>query len=230
MRMCLGNESSLSYTYARDEEISLRQTVQVGPFKANMSPCKQTRKAIRPSTPRASLQAGTVCIILAGRFRGKRVVLLKHLPQGALLVTGPFKINGVPLRRVNARYVIATSVKVDLKGIDDGVLEKASGDGYFSRDRKSEKKGEEAFFKQGEKPEVSGDPSTSAKASLSGGGSNADTSTYRRNLLRAAARRTRRPSTRLSYQTSRRLTTSGPTLPPASACAKATDHIRWSSN
>jgi large subunit ribosomal protein L6e len=91
---------------------------------------------------------------LAGRFRGKRVVLLKHLPQGVLLVTGPFKINGVPLRRVNARYVIATSSRVDLRGIDEQTLEKVSSRDYFVRERSKEKKTEEAFFKQGAKPEV----------------------------------------------------------------------------
>lgn len=105
---------------------------------------------------RSSLVPGTVLILLAGRFRGKRVVLLKTLDQGVLLVTGPFKVNGVPLRRVNARYVIATSAKVDLKGIDDKTVEKVTGAGYFSKEKKSkDDKSEEAFFKQGEKPQVS---------------------------------------------------------------------------
>lgn len=121
---------------------------------ANRLSC-QVRKSIRPSKPRPSLTPGTVLILLAGRFRGKRVVLLSHLPQGVLLVTGPFKVNGVPLRRVNARYVIATSTKVDLSGIDEEVLKKVGGEGYFTREKKQKKQGEEAFFKQGEKPEVS---------------------------------------------------------------------------
>lgn len=70
-------------------------------------------------------------------------------------MTGPFKINGVPLRRVNARYVIATSTKVDLKDVDSKVLEKVAGESYFAREKKSKKeKSEEAFTKQGEKPEV----------------------------------------------------------------------------
>ncbi|KAF2750380.1 60S ribosomal protein L6-B [Sporormia fimetaria CBS 119925] len=119
----------------------------------DISAPKKVRKSVRPAKPRASLQPGTVLILLAGRFRGKRVILLKHLPQGVLLVTGPFKVNGVPLRRVNARYVIATSTKVDLSGIDESVVKKVSEDGYFTKDKASKKTGEEAFFKQGEKPE-----------------------------------------------------------------------------
>ena len=119
-------------------------------------PLKQVRKTIRPAKPRPSLLPGSILILLAGRFRGKRVILLKHLPQGVLLVTGPFKVNGVPLRRVNARYVIATSMKVELKGLDSSTVEKVSEDGYFTADKKKDKAGEEAFFKQGEKPEVRG--------------------------------------------------------------------------
>jgi len=114
----------------------------------------QVRKSIKPAKPRESLQPGSILILLAGRFRGKRVILLKHLSQGVLLVTGPFKVNGVPLRRVNARYVIATSGKVDLKGVDSSVIEKVGKEGYFTSEKKKEKSGEEEFFKQGEKPEV----------------------------------------------------------------------------
>ncbi|TVY50149.1 60S ribosomal protein [Lachnellula occidentalis] len=114
---------------------------------------KKVRKTIRASTPRSTLTPGAVLILLAGRFRGKRVILLKNLPQGVLLVTGPFKINGVPLRRVNARYVIATSQKVDIAGIEQAKLDEISGDKYFTADKAEKKKGEEAFFQQGEKPE-----------------------------------------------------------------------------
>jgi len=114
---------------------------------------RKTRKTVNQAKPRQSLKPGTVVILLAGRFRGKRVVLLKHLPEGILLVTGPFKVNGVPLRRVNARYVIATSQTIDLKGIDASVVEKAGKSGYFTAEKTKQKAGEEAFFKQGEKPE-----------------------------------------------------------------------------
>jgi len=114
---------------------------------------KKVRKSIRASTPRPSLTPGTVLILLAGRFRGKRVILLKNLSQGVLLVTGPFKVNGVPLRRVNARYVIATSQKIDLSGVDQAKVDEVAGEKYFAREKADKKKGEEEFFKQGEKPE-----------------------------------------------------------------------------
>ncbi|KAI0851418.1 ribosomal protein L6e-domain-containing protein [Daldinia vernicosa] len=114
---------------------------------------KTTRKALRPWTPRKTLQPGTVLILLAGRFRGKRVVLLKTLDSGVLLVTGPFKINGVPLRRVNARYVIATSCKVDLAGLDQAKIDEVAQAQYFARDKVKDKATEDAFFKQGEKPQ-----------------------------------------------------------------------------
>lgn len=129
-------------------------SIAKGGNAANVRFAKQVRKAVRTWQPRKSLQPGTILILLAGRFRGKRVVLLKTLDQGVLLVTGPFKINGVPLRRVNARYVIATSQKVDLSGVDTKKIDEIAQPKYFVGEKSKEKAGEEAFFKQGEKPQV----------------------------------------------------------------------------
>lgn len=144
-------QGCISWTSRNADYASLHHTWSLF---ANHLLSSQVRKALRPWAPRKSLQPGTVLILLAGRFRGKRVVLLKNLDQGVLLVTGPFKINGVPLRRVNSRYVIATSYQVDLAGIDESKVNEVAQAQYFIRDKAKDKANEEAFFKQGEKPQV----------------------------------------------------------------------------
>merc|ERR1711907_456765 len=113
-------------------------------YAAEDAPKKNPKRVAKAEKLRESITPGTVLILLAGRFRGKRVVFLKQLDSGLLLVTGPYKVNGVPLRRVSQAYVIATSTKVELKSFK---LDAKFNDDYFKNPAKAaSQKSEEDFF------------------------------------------------------------------------------------
>merc|ERR1711990_800358 len=94
---------------------------------------------------RGSITPGTVVILLAGHFKGKRVVFLKQLESGLMLITGPYKVNGVPLRRVPQSYVIATQTSVD---VSDVKVPAEVNDEFFKKPRQAKKKDDELFFEK----------------------------------------------------------------------------------
>ena len=75
------------------------------------------------------------------------LLLLNLLPAKCGVFPGPYQVNGVPLRRVNQAYVIATSMKVDLSKVTIPVAD----DSYFTRVSAAKKTEEDQFFEQGSK-------------------------------------------------------------------------------
>ena len=122
-------------------------------FKKNWYPVsdlkshfKRKCKIPKASHISAPLTPGQIVIILSGRFRGRRVVFLKKLESNLLLVTGPYKYNGVPLKRVNAAYILPTNTKLNV----NAEVAKNVNDKSFSK-IEIERKKEEDFFEDGKK-------------------------------------------------------------------------------
>merc|ERR1712066_775351 len=81
------------------------------------------KRSLRPT-----LTPGRICIVLAGAHKGKRVVVLKQLASGLVLITGPMKLNGCPMRRINQIYLLATENALDVSGVK---LPEHVNDDYF---------------------------------------------------------------------------------------------------
>jgi len=107
------------------------------------------------ATLRKSFTPGTIVIILNGKCMGKKAVFLKQLESGHLLVAGPFKLNGVPVKHIDQRFVIATSTKVDLGANKFDNI----NDAYFAKKRQAkQKKGEATFFTEKKAEKKAHDP------------------------------------------------------------------------
>merc|ERR1712141_650414 len=123
-------------------------TVDPAPKGTSKNFFSKHKRSLRPS-----LAPGAVAILLAGVHKGKRVIVLKQLETGLLLVTGPHKLNGCPLRRINQRYLLATATKIDLTAVK---VPENINDKYFARVKaeKSAKKDGDIFDakKEGYKP------------------------------------------------------------------------------
>lgn len=70
-----------------------------------------------------------------------------HSRHPVACVTGPYSVNGVPMRRVNQAYVIATSMSIDVSKVKIPAVD----DSYFAREETAKKTDEDQFFEQGAK-------------------------------------------------------------------------------
>lgn len=110
-------------------------------------PADDEQKLFKRRTPKApklrsSIEPGKVLILLAGRFRGKRVVALKQLKSGLIAVTGPYKINGVPVKRVNQAYTLSTSTKISIAGVNTDKIT----DETFKKEATAKRSRSQKFF------------------------------------------------------------------------------------
>merc|ERR1712124_229814 len=112
---------------------------------------------------RKNIVPGSVLILLAGHFKGQRVVFLKQLDSG-LLLTGPYKLNGVPLRRVPQSYVIGTSTVVDVSGADTSAV----NDALFKKPKSAKKKADGPFSEDEAKKPLD-DAAKALQAKVDGG-------------------------------------------------------------
>merc|ERR1712146_464532 len=113
----------------------------VGKKETRYYPAEDVKKKL--TKLRKNIVPGSVLILLAGHFKGQRVVFLKQLESGLLLVTGPYALNGVPLRRVPQSYVIGTSTTVDISSVK---VPAEVNDTFFKKPKSAKKKNDETFF------------------------------------------------------------------------------------
>ncbi len=91
-----------------------------------------------------------VILIMRAESQGNLIVFLFKCilsNTNSCLELGPYKCNGVPIRRINQAYVIVTSTTVDISNVD---VPEHIDDAYFSKVSQP-KEGEEGFFSNQEK-------------------------------------------------------------------------------
>lgn len=124
----------MTKTISLNKKLAFPTVASPSLFKVAAPGVKSSEKTVKPKKNTVALKdnvkPGHVVILLTGRFKGKRVVVLKQLDSGLLLVSGPFKVNGVPLKRVNQKFVIGTSTKVDISKVNVESI----NDALFSRE------------------------------------------------------------------------------------------------
>ncbi|CAG9473283.1 60S ribosomal protein L6-2, putative [Plasmodium vivax] len=114
------------------------------------------KKYIVQGKMRKSIEVGKVAIILSGKHMGKRCIITKVLTSGLLAVVGPYEVNGVPLKRVNPRYVVVTSTNIfkfeNMAGLKDEFVKLAEQieDNSFVKSLEIKKKQKKLLSKKNE--------------------------------------------------------------------------------
>lgn len=99
----------------------------------------------KPSTKKikktiSNLKPGSVLILLSQKLLGKKVILINTTESGLLVVTGPFSLNGISLRRVNKKYTIQSGAELRVENFNSPTLilnSRLFNDEYFETLAKS---------------------------------------------------------------------------------------------
>merc|ERR1712072_395221 len=73
---------------------------------------KAVYKFVKKTTPKKAADTKPTFVekpVKGDKNGGKRMVRVKQLASGLVLITGPMKLNGCPMRRINQQYLLATT-------------------------------------------------------------------------------------------------------------------------
>lgn len=91
----------------------------------------------------SNLKLGSVLILLTKKLLGKKVVLIDITESGLFVVTGPFSVNGVSMRRVNPVYTLFSGAFINLEKLNTFLFNggvKLLNDAYFETLKRSKSK------------------------------------------------------------------------------------------
>jgi len=99
-----------------DKKTGKKYLLKMNPKKYPVPNLNTPRKAVYKQVKlRASVTPGTIGILLKGNQRAKRVIFLKQIDSGLLLVCNP--VNQCAPRTIDHKFFLATKMKVDVSGI-----------------------------------------------------------------------------------------------------------------
>ncbi|XP_063710685.1 uncharacterized protein LOC134839159 [Symsagittifera roscoffensis] len=123
----------------------LQRKISMMKQKYSVRPAKKPKKKgpYPAITLRKSLKPGAVVILVSGKqqHRGARMVFVKLLESGHLLLAGPKSLNKLPLMPVLQNFVIGTSTKIPLT---DAVKTQADKINFSMFKKLKEKKSKES--------------------------------------------------------------------------------------
>ena len=102
---------SKKYINKRNKWINFLDLKKNARYKKTMNFMKKVSKDKIKPLP------GTILILLNKKMQGKKAILLKTTESNLFIISGPFSLNGISLRRVNPRYTISTENKIDLQNL-----------------------------------------------------------------------------------------------------------------